>query len=258
VRPSRKLPRRFVYGLMGALISVGAPLGLLAVRAAAERQLDLAWIRHQLAEDTAVLVYVTVSTLVIFLLFGYVVGRQADRLLQLSQLDPLTGLGNARELEQRLEEETARARRYRHPLSLLFLDVDGLKRINDRDGHHAGDAALLRVADALRQAARGTDFAMRWAGDEFALLAPETASEPAARLAERIRAIVAGPGSEGVTVSVGVATTHGGTYATPDRLRARADAALYAAKGQGRDRVVALTGDAPTPDPAPPAEDRRP
>jgi diguanylate cyclase (GGDEF)-like protein len=249
-----------LYAIAGGALSLGAPVGLLGVRALAERRLDLAWVQHQFAEDAAAIAYVALSTLLVFLAFGYVVGRQADRLLELSQTDALTGLGNARELEQRLQEETARARRYRHPLSLLFLDVDGLKGINDRGGHAAGDAALMRVADALRQAARGTDLAMRWAGDEFALLAPDTASDAGARLGERIRSIVAGgaAGSKGMTVSVGVATTQGGADATPARLRAQADAALYAAKRQGRDRVVAVAEEAPPSGAAPPSYHRQP
>jgi diguanylate cyclase (GGDEF)-like protein len=243
VSPKRTWPRRFAYALVAAALSLGAPAGLLLVRAAAAGLPSLAWARAELAANAAVFLYVTVSTLVVFLLFGYVVGRQADRLLDLSESDALTGLRNARVLEERLRDETARARRYRHPLSLLFIDVDGLKLINDRGGHGAGDAALGRVAAALRDAARSTDVAARWGGDEFALLAPETPLDAAAALGERIRTLARRPGPDPMTVSVGVATTVGGPGANPQRLRDAADAALYAAKGQGRDRVVAASAD---------------
>jgi diguanylate cyclase (GGDEF)-like protein len=241
--PDRSWPRRILYAAAAAGLSLGAPVGLLAVRAAAQERLGAGWARAELAANAPVYVYVTVSTMLVFLLFGYVVGRQADRLLELSQTDPLTGLGNARVLEQRMRDEAARASRYRHPLSLLFIDVDGLKRINDQGGHVAGDAALRRVAAALHEAARRTDLAARWGGDEFALLAPETTSDAGAGLGERIRALVGRPGAEQVTVSVGVATAAGGPGSTAERLRQTADAALYAAKRQGRNCVVALPAD---------------
>jgi diguanylate cyclase (GGDEF)-like protein len=243
MNPDRSWPRRFHYACAAAVLSLGAPAGLLAVRGAAHRRFSFGWAQTELAANAAVYVYVTLSTLLVFFLFGYVVGRQADRLLELSQTDPLTGLGNARVLEERMREETARASRYRHPLSLLFIDVDGLKRINDRAGHTAGDAALRRVASALREAARRTDLAARWGGDEFALLAPETGSDAGALLGERIRALVGRPGAEPITVSVGVATLDGGPGSSAQRLRETADAALYAAKRQGRNRVVALAAD---------------
>ncbi|HVR70071.1 MAG TPA: GGDEF domain-containing protein [Vicinamibacteria bacterium] len=238
---SRPWPRRWLYAAAAALLSTGAPLGLLLVRGAA---IDRAWperVRDVLAADPAAFTYVTLSTLSVFLVFGYVLGRQADRLLALAQTDPLTGLRNTRAFEERLVEETARARRYRHPLSLLFIDVDGLKAINDRGGHLSGDRALVRVATALRDTARSTDLAARWGGDEFALLAPDTTAAAGVTLGERIRALVsasAGDAGEAMTVSVGVGTTLGEEDATAELLRARADAALYAAKRRGRDRVI--------------------
>jgi diguanylate cyclase (GGDEF)-like protein len=198
-------------------------------------------IRAELAADADLFMYVTVSTLSVFLAFGYVLGRQADGLLQLSRTDPLTGLWNGRAFRERLTEEVARARRYGDPLCLLLIDVDGLKAINDRGGHTAGDAALVRVAEALRRAARRTDLASRWGGDEFALLAPSTAAEAAATLGERVRALVRDTSrmaGEEMTVSVGVAALAAEDDDAGERLRARADAALYAAKREGRDRVV--------------------
>jgi diguanylate cyclase (GGDEF)-like protein len=230
------------------LLSAGAPIGLLVVRGVIAARASPEWIRNELDADAAILTYVTLSTLLAFLAFGYALGRQADRLLELAQTDPLTGLWNARVLQERLDAEISRARRYGHPLSLLFIDVDGLKAINDRGGHGAGDAALVRVATALRSTARGTDLAARWGGDEFALLAPDTTHAAGLALGERIRTRVkesAQHAGSPLTVSVGLATTSGAKDDTEPQLRARTDAALYAAKREGRDRVV---GAAPSND----------
>jgi len=166
-----------------------------------------------------------------------VLGRQADALVDLSRTDPLTGLRNQRAFEERLAEEVARSGRYGGPLSLLIADVDGLKAINDRGGHHAGNAALRAVAGAMRKDARQTDLAARIGGDEFALLAPNTLASEAVALGDRLRCLVAEQDAAGVTISVGVATL------PPDRpdaeaLLQAADAALYEAKHRGRNLVV--------------------
>src|SRR5581483_7939723 len=101
----------------------------------------------------------------------YVIGRQADQLAALSETDSLTGLPNRRALERHLDEEYRRSLRYGTPVSFLMLDVDGLKRVNDSAGHHAGDLLIRSVANAIRDALRGSDFAARWGGDEFAIVA---------------------------------------------------------------------------------------
>jgi len=193
---------------------------------------------RELERDLSTYVYVTVSTLVVFGLFGYVLGRQADALAELSRRDPLTRLGNPRAFEERMEQETARAARYGEPLSLLLLDVDGLKAINDDHGHRAGDLALQAVARALHSGARETDLVARVGGDEFVLLAPSTPGPAATALAERIRSLVAGERIDGLTVSLGVATVENRRLADSRALRDAADGALYEAKRQGRNRVV--------------------
>jgi diguanylate cyclase (GGDEF)-like protein len=179
----------------------------------------------------------------VFALFGYVLGRQADALIRLSRTDSLTGLANPLAFEEHLAHETARAARYGEALSMLAVDLDGLKKINDAQGHRGGDLALQAVARALRRGARGSDLAARIGGDEFALLAPSTALVAASALAERVRALVAAEGIDGLSVSIGVATAQGPPAA---RLREEADRALYEAKRQGRNRVVAAPGPALT------------
>jgi diguanylate cyclase (GGDEF)-like protein len=233
-------PRRFTYLVMGAVLAAGAPLGLALLRSAAVREFSVAVVAREVKRDLPTFLYVTLSTLAVFSAFGYVLGRQADALVDLSRTDPLTGLRNQRAFEERLVEEVARAQRYHTPLSLIIADVDGLKAINDRGGHHAGDVALRAVGEALRQDARQTDLAARVGGDEFALIAPNTVAPEAFALGERIRCLVAGPGAAGITISVGVATSD---FDRPDAaaLLQAADAALYEAKRRGRNQVAAAS-----------------
>ena len=186
--------------------------------------------------------YVGTSTAVALALFGFVLGNQADQLADLSETDPLTGLTNARGLHDRLDAELARLRRYREPLSLLLLDLDGLKTINDRYGHRAGDEAIRSLADVIRSQLRDTDLGARWGGDEFAVLAPNTPKDAARALGERIRALLTeriGPGP--LSGSVGIASvdpaTDGGVVSKAALMRA-ADAALYEAKRLGKNRVI--------------------
>jgi diguanylate cyclase (GGDEF)-like protein len=205
-------------------------------------------VRHAVREITGDLpdyLYVGTSTAVAFALFGFFLGNQADRLADLSETDPLTGLSNARGLRDRLEAELARLQRYREPVSLLLVDLDGLKSINDQYGHKAGDEALCAIADVIRSQLRGSDLGARWGGDEFAVLAPNTAKNAALALAERIRAeIPERSGPQALSGSVGVATIDPrteGAIADPAALMRAADGALYEAKRLGRNRVVSLT-----------------
>ena len=236
-------PRRWAYVALGMVLALGAPVGFVLLQALQARRASLWWLQAELANDLHVYLYILLSTMVVFALFGYVLGRQAELLVALANTDPLTGLHNARLLRARLEDEFARAQRYGVPLSLLLIDLDGLKQINDRRGHRAGDAALQAVAAALRGGSRAADIVARWGGDEFALLAPHTEEAAAALLGDRIRAAVGrdtAGAEEEVTISAGVATLgEEARFASPDALIAAADAALYEAKRSGKDSVVA-------------------
>lgn len=145
--------------------------------------------------------------------------------------DALTALLNRRGFEERMDEELERARRGGQPLSLLVADLDGLKELNDRDGHAAGDAALCRFAAVLTDAKRRLDAAARVGGDEFALVLPQTRPEGAHEMAQRLRAVLARTGGNNrpLTASFGAATfpDDGSTAA---ELLAAADRALYASK----------------------------
>ena len=235
--------RRLVYGSVGLLLSAGAPVGLMIVRFAAglasPRSLAEEWTQQWLTY-----VYVALSTAIVFTAFGAVMGGKADRLALQATVDGLTRLLNRRGLAARLEIEVSRAQRYGQPLSLLLIDLDRLKRINDRRGHAAGDDALRRVGEAIRFGCRATDVGGRWGGDEFLVLAPSTPLDEARRLGERIRDLLSAPGGPtAITVSVGIACTVRSPAASPDDLLRQADAALYEAKRHGRNQVSAEATD---------------
>lgn len=241
----RRMPRRIAYALLGAALATGAPAGLLLVRFASSGADSFSWITREIAGEPLTYAYVAVSTMAVFALFGWLLGQQADRLIELSTTDALTRLLNARGFHQRLREELARARRSGQPLSLLIIDLDGLKTINDCHGHEVGDRALRAVAERMREALRVTDIGGRVGGDEFTLLAPDTTEAAAVTLAERIRTRVAEAQSPralvAASISVGVVTFDPSQDAHADAtaLMTAADLALYEAKRAGGNRVKA-------------------
>lgn len=238
------MQRRFRYALTAGVLSSGAPAGLLGIRlaqAAANGEPEDG-VRQRLAVDRAAYLYVGGATALIFSLFGYVLGRQADRLAALSETDSLTRLFNPRGFSSRLLAETKRSRRYHEPVSLLFLDVDGLKTINDRYGHRAGSEALRQIAHIIKSELRETDTAARWGGDEFTIVAPKTNGADAISLAERIRGRIAEKAAAWpLTASIGVATLTADQPASRRDtvgLMRSADAAMYDAKRRGKNAVV--------------------
>jgi diguanylate cyclase (GGDEF)-like protein len=161
---------------------------------------------------------------------------------KLSLTDGLTGLYNYRFFNQRLKEEFKRALRYSHPLSLIILDVDNFKKINDTHGHLFGDEVLKKIAQMLRENARETDFIARYGGDEFVIILPETNKESAFKLAERIlerlnKSTIIKDTSLELSVSIGVAS-YPEDAITPEELIKSADKALYNAKQRGGSKVM--------------------
>lgn len=170
--------------------------------------------------------------------------RQAHAKLEmLAKTDALTGLGNRLFFDQALSEELHRTARYQTPLSVLLIDIDHFKNVNDTYGHLMGDQVLRGVGRSLRAFVRSTDRATRYGGEEFAVLLSHTDAEHARLAAERLRKQVEGlqhrqdGASVKVTVSIGVCTVTGPNV-TSSNFLARADRALYAAKKAGRNRVV--------------------
>ena len=167
-----------------------------------------------------------------------------ERYRLLSITDELTGLYNSRHFGGQLTEESHRAQRYGHPLSLLLLDIDDFKAYNDTHGHAAGDGLLEELGKVIKQGLRSSDSAYRYGGEEFIILLPETEAEQAASVAERLRndwketalsnEQLENPGR--VTVSIGIAVYKQGE--DPGDLVKRADKNMYTAKRLGKDRVV--------------------
>jgi len=164
-----------------------------------------------------------------------------EHALELAFTDGLTGLYNRRYIMDQIERELIRAQRSKVPLSLIMVDLDGLKAINDRFGHHEGDGFLKEVAGIVKVNTRASDVAARWGGDEFMLLAPGTDSRSASKIAERIRAQVERhkiqlEGDEvGITISAGIVSypTHASAV---EELLKKADEAMYNAKRGGKNQ----------------------
>ncbi len=166
---------------------------------------------------------------------------RADMLAEQATTDPLTGIANRRRLDDELARLLAQSRRYGQPLSVILIDLDLFKAVNDHYGHAAGDQVLIETVRRLAATVRDADLLGRWGGEEFLLLAPNTDHAAACALAERCRQVIAGspmPTAGEVTASFGVAT-----HTSDDDSRSlmrRADLALYTAKVEGRDRVIGL------------------
>ncbi len=179
--------------------------------------------------------------------------RANEDLFRLSTLDPLTGLANRRAFDQALDKECSRLRRTGIAVSLLILDADHFKALNDSAGHQRGDEYLVVLgAELMKIARRRIDIAARFGGEEFALILPGTGAADALGIAETVREAIANlelphatsPVAPSLTVSVGVATATRDEWSTPDELVGAADRALYAAKRAGRNRVVVASREA--------------
>lgn len=166
--------------------------------------------------------------------------------------DALTRIYNRQTFDQRLMEELSRHQRYRHDLTLLMLDLDHFKSINDTHGHQVGDLVLQETARILQASLRGTDFAARYGGEEFVVLLPHTCAEHAAILAERIRVKIASKtfNARGkrfrVTASIGLASLAAGALDREADLVLKVDQALYQAKANGRNMVVVAKDPSPS------------
>jgi diguanylate cyclase (GGDEF)-like protein len=205
------------------LISEGAPMGVLSV------------------SSPEVNAFSATDELLARLLANCCVGPiQRARLERLAVTDDLTLAFNSRYLASRLVEEMERARRSAAPLSILWMDLDHFKHVNDRHGHPVGDQVLRTFVERVRAATRRVDILVRRGGEEFVLLMPATSTVQAKVIAERVRAHVAELFVMGAvrlkqTVSIGIATWNGRESA--ESLQRRVDEAMYFAKQSGRDRV---------------------
>jgi diguanylate cyclase (GGDEF)-like protein len=231
--------------------------GLLAAIAFAARGVRaVAWPRTvatEMTTDSALNVGSAFSYMVIVLAFhatliAVVVGRLLADLRHRSKHDGLTGLLNRRAIEEGIEAQIRRSLRSGEAFSVLMLDLDHFKSVNDRFGHAVGDQALKHVAAVLKAGVRGVDDIGRIGGEEFVALMPGASLEAAGPVAERLRAQLAAQpvpldaSSVPVTISIGIAQWSGKAE-DMSRLLVRADTALYRAKQQGRDRVIAANAE---------------
>lgn len=170
-------------------------------------------------------------------------GDEIDTLRSQAFVDALTECYNRRGFDEHLHVELRRAQRYARSAALMLVDLDGFKRINDELGHQAGDHVLRRFAALLTGTFRNTDVVSRYGGDEFAVIFPETTSDEAVQLAQRVRSLLSQAFPDAVVARSVSASFGVGAYPedadSPETLIAAADHALYAAKTGGRDRVVA-------------------
>jgi diguanylate cyclase (GGDEF)-like protein len=182
------------------------------------------------------------NTIFKFLSEGSVDSIYHDELYKQATLDPLTRIFNRKHFNQEIESEYSRARRYGRPLSMLMMDLDHFKKVNDTYGHPAGDYVLKQTANLVKDSLRAQDIFARFGGEEFALLLPETTNDNAFALGEKIRGRIQQSTYEynakkiPVTLSIGVATLKT-NHANWEDLVGEADRNLYSAKNAGRNRV---------------------
>ena len=224
-RAVRSAPRSRLYPVLGMILALAVPTALLFALGVPET-----------GDGKIAFVGVVYSTAVVFALLGNLLGSSFDEVRRLSITDPLTGLFNRRHFGRRLSEETKRAQRHGHAASVLCVDIDRLKAINDDFGHKAGDGALVAVGRALLDNVRTIDVVARIGGDEFAVLLPETSAAQASALSQRVLTEVAWQGdlrASGLAISIGIAELSSATDLEPDDLLVAADDALYRAKAAG-------------------------
>lgn len=228
--------KRFFQSL---LLAFGAPTGwvLIVLLTGIGGQASLAY-------TVGVLLYMLLGSMAVFGVFSYILGRSEQRFADLSIHDHLTGLYNTRLFHDSLNSQFSLAERHGHDLTLLLLDIDRFKRVNDTYGHPVGDRVLSAIATQVTHVVRSGDMVARVGGEEFAVILPETDTKGGVELAERIRATVentsiavSGHTELRVTISIGVAGTDMVQPETTTELFAAVDNALYDAKNSGRNCV---------------------
>ena len=240
-----RLSRRYMW--LGALLGILAPSGLFLFALTTKRNPDPFWLSVVLA----------VGGTTAFASLGRMIGVRDEALEELSQTDALTGLANRRSFEHRLALELSRTWRHGVRSALVMIDLDHFKLLNDRFGHLAGDEVLRRVASILNAEKRVGDLVVRYGGEEFAAILPDTTVDEAINWAERARQRIAacriawGESNLAITASFGIGGADSWAV-TKEQLVESADKLLYEAKGRGRNVVVATAAPANQRPSAPP------
>jgi diguanylate cyclase (GGDEF)-like protein len=221
---------------------VGFPSGLVIAFAGAGSWLVADMMNVGSFSSPAVPIINEALRLILFSLFAYAASSLRNRLL-LSHSDYLTGLANTRHFIEMAAVEIKRARRYGHPLTATFIDLDDFKKINDLYGHHVGDMALIAAADCLKKGVRDIDIVARFGGDEFIIMMPETSGAEAVKVIERLQSSVLDCMKKNdwpATFSAGVATFE----TLPDdpiEILRQTDELMYAAKSAGKNAIMHQT-----------------
>jgi diguanylate cyclase (GGDEF)-like protein len=253
--PWRALPHYLSYPALGALMGLGSPIGAFVLRYwLADPLLKMTWARNEFDYNFLFYAYMAVGTIIAFIVFGYALGlrsekqRFSNRMLSArveelhlkSVTDALSGAFTYGYLYEVLEIEIQRTLTDKRPLSVMIVDIDEFKRVNDSHGHLFGDRVIRETAETITAHVRSHDILGRYGGDEFVVVMPGADAATSLHVAERVRAGVAKNGYM-ATVSIGVATFDGQTQEKPSGLLHRADMNLYQAKRDGRDCVRAAS-----------------
>lgn len=228
--------RRWQYAIFGILLSFIGPLG------------EFVFVKtfSGLIKDSffLTLIYAEFLTLVAFSIFGFILGKHTEKIEQLAFRDKLTGLYNRHYLIEQLNELMALHKRYQERFSLIMLDLDHFKRVNDSYGHAVGDKTLQATASCIMKEIRETDFGSRFGGEEFIVVCPHTSVNDCYELAERIRTTIEELRSDNLgfpgpqTISAGVFEVSSNQELSLSQILNKADQALYRAKKEGRNRVA--------------------
>ena len=248
----RRLPHYVVYPLVGFFLGLGSPIGAFVMRYwLAEPLLRSLWIRHELQYNFLFYGYMAIGSISSFIAFGYALGLRSeaqrvrnrvlsariDELHLKSVTDSLTGAYSHGYLHEILELDIQRSLTDKSPLSLLIIDIDDFKRVNDSHGHLFGDRVIKETAETITANIRGEDTLGRYGGDEFLVIMPGADAPTAKQVAERICRSIAHNGYL-ATVSIGSTTFDGRQEIDVRTLIERADANLYQAKHDGKNQVA--------------------
>ena len=247
----KAVPHYVLYPAAGFLIGLGSPIGAFLMRYwLADPLLKMHWLRNELDYNFLFYAYMGIGTVTAFMLFGYVLGLRSERqqirnrvlsarveeLHIKSVTDGLTGAFTHGYLHEILELEIQHSLTHKAPLSILILDIDDFKRINDSHGHLFGDRVIKETAETISANIRADDLLGRYGGDEFLVIMPGADHDTAHHVANRICTSIAKNGYA-ATVSIGATTFEGLETQGVKDLIAAADANLYAAKREGKNQV---------------------
>ncbi|MBI5247724.1 MAG: GGDEF domain-containing protein [Elusimicrobia bacterium] len=247
----RAIPHYYLYPAAGSVLGFGSPIGMFLLRYWREDPLLKAlWVRNELDYNFLFYAYMGLGTVASFMIFGYVIGLRSERqrvnnrvlsarvdeLHLKSVTDALTGAFTHGYLQEILELEIQQSLTRKVPLSVMMIDIDDFKRINDSHGHLFGDRVIKETAETISANVRSDDILGRFGGDEFVVIMPGADAPTARHVAERARSGIAKNGYL-ATISVGVATFDGAGNESPAELLHRADMNLYQAKHDGKNCV---------------------